>query len=568
MAILGKTSITELNLITPLSNANLENSKITINGTDVPLGGSYTMPSAYISKFDTNTHIGTNLVTYLSRQGTETGTIKISLPFKNTSNMLTFEILLYEFKSTLPGASKIIVSAYNYGDGVSWEYATASVIGKYNRDIRFAYDGDKSCILLGNTTDTWAYPQIFVSKLYNGFGVDSNVFKEGYSISFITSESGLSGTVSCSKYLGATNVPWSGITDMKIASANYYGATKILGGDLKNVAYTDGIAAASSHQHSNYALKSDFDASTEVTASALNTINSTLANCASKSDIPGAFTGATASAAGKMGLVPAPAKGDGSKFLKADGSWGTPINTRNTAGSYNHTGKLFLIGATLQTTTSSEGTQTYSNSNVYMQAGKLYANGSEVGTMETINNTVSALTASNVNINDRIRILESRSSLSIAVSTDKTYLLGAASTSATTVNIQTGSTSSENGVWMSNGTITATKGFYQVSDEREKNFKNEIDIDFDKLKSIPKSYFTWKGAEDEKLEIGTSAQKLKEVYPELVSYDTEDDKYTVSYDKLSVVALKAVDKLHEENEMLKEMLIKMEERLSKLEYNK
>ena len=483
MAILGKTSITELNLITPLSNANLENSKITINGTDVPLGGSYA------SNFDWNAHIGTNLATYISKNLTETGTIKISLPFKNTSNMVTFEILIYEYDGDRIGGSKIIASAYNWNLGTSWHYGSATVTGRYDRDIRFAYDGDKSCILLGGVTDTWSYPQIFVSKLYNGFGADSNVFKEGYSISFITSESGLSGSTTCSKYL-----------------------------------------------------------------------------CASKSDIPGAFTGATASAAGKMGLVPAPSAGDVNKYLTGGGQWAQPI--LYTAGALQNNNKLFLIGTVAQSSSVDQGMITFSNANVYMQAGKLYANGSEVGTMETINNTVSALTASNVNLNTRISALESRSSLSIAVSTDKTYLLGAASTSATTVNIQTGSTSSENGVWMSNGTITATKGFYQVSDEREKNFKNEIDIDFDKLKSIPKSYFTWKGAEDEKLEIGTSAQKLKEVYPELVSYDIEDDKYTVSYDKLSVVALKAVDKLHEENEILKEMLIKMEERVSKLENNK
>ena len=39
------------------------------------------------------------------------------------------------------------------------------------------------------------------------------------------------------------------------------------------------------------------------------------------------FKGATADAAGGDGLVPAPAKGDQAKFLKADGTWGVPANT-------------------------------------------------------------------------------------------------------------------------------------------------------------------------------------------------------------------------------------------------
>lgn len=33
------------------------------------------------------------------------------------------------------------------------------------------------------------------------------------------------------------------------------------------------------------------------------------------------FTGASASAAGKRGLVPAPASGDNNKFLRGDGTW-------------------------------------------------------------------------------------------------------------------------------------------------------------------------------------------------------------------------------------------------------
>lgn len=40
-----------------------------------------------------------------------------------------------------------------------------------------------------------------------------------------------------------------------------------------------------------------------------------------------AFKGATASAAGGAGLVPAPAAGAQSKYLRADGSWASPANT-------------------------------------------------------------------------------------------------------------------------------------------------------------------------------------------------------------------------------------------------
>lgn len=46
------------------------------------------------------------------------------------------------------------------------------------------------------------------------------------------------------------------------------------------------------------------------------------------------MTGATASTAGTMGLVPAPAIGDQDKVLKGDGTWGA-LSTVATSGSYN-----------------------------------------------------------------------------------------------------------------------------------------------------------------------------------------------------------------------------------------
>ena len=48
-------------------------------------------------------------------------------------------------------------------------------------------------------------------------------------------------------------------------------------------------------------------------------------------------------------------------YLRNDGTWDTPTDTKNTAGSNNSTSSLYLIGATSQTT-GSNGVQTYSNS--------------------------------------------------------------------------------------------------------------------------------------------------------------------------------------------------------------
>lgn len=87
------------------------------------------------------------------------------------------------------------------------------------------------------------------------------------------------------------------------------------------------------------------------------------------------MTAATADAAGKAGLVPAPAAGKQSSFLRGDGTWATPTNTKNTAGSTNSSSKLFLIGATSQ----AANPQTYSHDTAYVGTdGCLYSNSTKV----------------------------------------------------------------------------------------------------------------------------------------------------------------------------------------------
>ena len=102
------------------------------------------------------------------------------------------------------------------------------------------------------------------------------------------------------------------------------------------------------------------------------------ATAAAKGDLTGIignFGAASASAAGSTGLVPAPAKGDQTKFLRADGTWVVPTDTntdtKNTAGATNNASKMYLVGALSQ----GANPQTYSNANVYASGGRVYSNG-------------------------------------------------------------------------------------------------------------------------------------------------------------------------------------------------
>jgi hypothetical protein len=105
-------------------------------------------------------------------------------------------------------------------------------------------------------------------------------------------------------------------------------------------------------------------------------------------------------------------------------------------------------------------------------------------------------------------------------------------------------------IFIEGGKISGATGFYQASDERLKVFANDVNVDFELLAEIPKKYFTWKDDITHKNEIGTSAQKIKELYPEIVNGD-EDGVLSVDYSKLSIIALKAIDVLHEENKLLR-----------------
>ena len=123
-------------------------------------------------------------------------------------------------------------------------------------------------------------------------------------------------------------------------------------------------------------------------------------------------------------------------------------------------------------------------------------------------------------------------------------------------------TISQDGSAVVNGTLTATK-FHESSDETLKNFKEDINVNLDELSKLPKKYFTWKKDENGELCIGTSAQELQKLYPELVDTNI-DGTLTVDYNKLSIIALAAIDKLNDKNKELEERLEKVEKILSKL----
>lgn len=100
---------------------------------------------------------------------------------------------------------------------------------------------------------------------------------------------------------------------------------------------------------------------------------------------------------------------------------------------------------------------------------------------------------------------------------------------------------------------------FQTSDERLKHFTSDINIDFSSLAKIKKGEFYWKDDKTKTMDIGVSAQSVEEVYPQLV--DETNGIKSVSYDKLGVVALAAIDKLHDRISSLENEIAQLKKQL-------
>ena len=106
-----------------------------------------------------------------------------------------------------------------------------------------------------------------------------------------------------------------------------------------------------------------------------------------------------------------------------------------------------------------------------------------------------------------------------------------------------------------------SKGFYQTSDKRLKTFYEPIKPDLEKLRKLRKNYFKFN--DKDKLEIGVSAQEIQSIYPEIVS-ENSDGYLSVAYDKLSVIALAAIDELDDKILQLANKISTLENILNKL----
>lgn len=226
------------------------------------------------------------------------------------------------------------------------------------------------------------------------------------------------------------------------------------------------------------------------------------------------------------GLVPKPSSNSSTLFLAANGSWATPAGgssyTLPTASSTTLGGVKVGNGLAISSGTLSTAAYVSTTANSAYPVLFKYSTGTTT-------------TAAASRFNQYITINPSTRTLNVGNASGTSYL----------------------------GQVNAGIGFFETSDERLKDFSEDIDCDLERLSKLPKKYFRWKDSDDKNLHIGTSAQAVQEIYPELVS-ENEHGTLSVAYDKLSIISLAAVDKLNTKVKSLEERLSKLESILSNL----
>jgi hypothetical protein len=113
----------------------------------------------------------------------QTGAFKITLPVYQTLAFMGFEVEIWGYTDEILEAHR--VGGYNHTSGWLQSRSTTAV-GK-SRRFRFGNDGVNNCIVIGDISDSWNYPQIMIRNFYTrSNSQDINDLKAGWSISIET----------------------------------------------------------------------------------------------------------------------------------------------------------------------------------------------------------------------------------------------------------------------------------------------------------------------------------------------------------------------------------------------
>lgn len=207
----------------------------------------------------------------------------------------------------------------------------------------------------------------------------------------------------------------------------------------------------------------------------------------------------------------------------------------------------FMFGnTTLPTYTTNGNERTFAFSGNIKSSDVSSLAGYSQGSSTTTLNTSMTLNAALASLQNQIN---QSGSINSSNSTAKLYLIGGTSQASTGVT-----TYSNSEVYTQSGQVYASRmnalnGFYETSDARLKEFGDDVNA-LEVISNIPTKYFTWKSDEKQETHIGTSAQEIQKLFPDLVTAD-ENGVLSVDYARLSIIAIAAIKELKKEIDELK-----------------
>ncbi len=116
------------------------------------------------------------------------------------------------------------------------------------------------------------------------------------------------------------------------------------------------------------------------------------------------------------------------------------------------------------------------------------------------------------------------------------------------------------------GTFNDVNGVYStVSDRRLKNNFQELDFDWHSFNQLAPLTYTYYNDDKSKRYIGMVAQDVLQIYPQLITYVEEEDRYTMDYSGFGVIAVKAIQEQQKIIDQQANVIQRQEDRLQKVE---
>jgi hypothetical protein len=470
--------------------------------------------------------------------GNGTGAIAITtnIPW-NAANMLTIQVKGYTYGGN--GPFDITFSVYA-GEGNF--YSPGYIATSENTFAGVYYwarnASDKVVLILGNTTGSYG-AQVWVSEYKQGFGGQDTTYADGWTISKITSTTGLStitsipnknniGGIFNGGSITGTSVYSSGQVQLYAGSAGNSPGL-YFGGETSN-ASAKGIYLESywmvlqGHYNEGYRFRYVNGIGGTTEAMTLKYNNTTINTKITYTDTT-YMTGSPS---------------HGFRFNSANDAYNNVIMRDN--GSMEVRGSLIAgsVGSTPQATIQAVGGLRWSSGgNSYytysdMDGGGLY--------IETVDNNTSR---AKMRLQTRVNNSGNYVQYQLDADNNRFYWEGGGAARATLGSIS--------GTFTVSGDVVA---YGSPSDSRLKTIKEKVPNALDKVMQLNGYRFDWKEVSDItniKEDVGVIAQEVAEVLPELAR-SNQDGIMSVRYQGLTAVLIEAVKELAAENKELKEIL--------------